>query len=321
MSQTTVSARRRSAALLSVGALTITGLMAVAIPADAVITQGGGTRPDNVPAYFQDGIGLRVAPCETLARCGDVAFDPLDGVYFDAEANTSSFRAVWGVGAGFDPAEPPLEVGNGFRFTAQAVPNGRYTIQDPWGTRTCNAIGGRVDCRSAVSARPVTTFLRNLARPAGFLGNGVTPRLVTGSPSGFNRLVIDGPPAFGTQRTSLFTVLGQMPAATPMADIDKDALTMGNRNKTTPTTRILRYASLGTANASATATVAGRNAARFTVNDAACASATPGSTCGIRVTYRPQRNRNAAARLRIVTAGNAGATRVVTLRGTGFVRR
>ena len=318
MSKTTVSVRRRSAAILSVGAMAITGLMAVAMPANAVITQGGGTRPDSVPAYFRDGIGLRVAPCEDIAVCVD-PFDPTDGVYFDAGADTQSFRAVWSVGAGFDPAEG-LEIGNGFRFTARGVPNGRYTIRDPWGSRTCNAVGGRVDCRSALTARPVTTFLRNLVRPAGFLGDGEIPRRVAGSPSGFNRLLIEGPGAF-RESTSLFTVLGQMPANTPMADIDKDALTMGNRNKTTPTVRILRYESLGTANASATATVAGRDAARFTVNDAACASVAPGSSCGIRVTYRPLRNRNAAARLRIVTAGNAGATRVVTLRGTGPVTR
>ena len=318
MSKTIASARRRSAAILSVGALTVTGLMAVAMPADAVITRSQGTT-NNVPNYFRDDIGLRVAPCANVAVCVD-PFDPADGVYFDAGATTQSFRAVWSVGAGFDPAEPPVELDNSFRFTAQGVPNGRYTIRDPWGSRTCNAVAGRVDCRSALTARPVRTFLRTLVRPAGFLGNGETPRRVTGSPTDFNRLVIDGPGAF-RESTSLFTVLGQMPEATPMADIDKDALTMGNRNKTTPTTRILRYESLGTANASATATVAGRNAARFTVNDAACVSVAPGNSCGIRVTYRPQRNRNAAARLRIVTAGNAGATRVVTLRGTGPVTR
>ena len=319
MAKTIASARRRSAAILSVGALTITGLMAVAMPADAVITRSAGAT-NNVPNYFRDDIGLRVAPCENVAVCVD-PFDPADGVYFDAGADTQSIRAVFSVGAGFDPLEPPVEIDNSFRFSNVApIPNGRYTMRHPCGTATCNAAGGTMDCRSALTARPVRTFLRTLARPAGFLGNGETPRRVTGSPSGFNRLVIDGPGAF-RESTNLFTVLGQMPAATPMADIAKDALTMGNRNKTTPTTRILRYESLGTANASATATVAGRNAARFTVNDAACASVAPGNSCGIRVTYRPQRNRNAAARLRIVTAGNAGATRVVTLRGTGPVRR
>lgn len=318
MSQTTISVRRRSAALLSAGAMAVTGLMAVAMPADAVITRSAGTTND-VPNYFRDDIGLRVAPCENVAVCVD-PFDPTDGVYFDAGATTQSFRAVWSVGAGFDPLEPPVEIDNSFRFTADGVPNGRYSMRHPWGTATCNAAGGSMDCRSALTARPVSTFLRTLARPAGFLGNGETPRRVTGSPTGFNRLVITGPGGF-RESTSLFTVLGQMPAATPMADIDKQALTFGNRTKTAPTTRILRYESLGTANASATATVAGRNAARFTANDAACTSVAPGSSCGIRVTYRPQRNRNAAARLRIVTAGNAGATRVVTLRGTGPVTR
>jgi len=305
--------KRRVAALFSASALAAAALVATAGSAGAVITQGGGTRPDNVPTFFQDGNGVRVAACEDLAVCVD-AFDPADGVYFDAGADTQSIRAVFSVGAGFDPAEG-LEIDNSFRFSdAAPLPNGRYTMRHPWGTATCNATAGTMDCRSALTATPVSTFLRTLARPAGFLGNGETPRRVTGSPTGFNRLVITGPGAF-RESTNLFTVLGQMPANTAMTSVGVESVRLGNVNKAAPSTVNIPVASFGTAPAQVSVTKAGANPGRFQVlQPATIAQDTSGQ---IRVTYRPQNNRNATARLRIATQGNPGATRVVTLRGTG----
>src|SRR5262249_58167251 len=60
------------------------------------------------------------------------------------------------------------------------------------------------------------------APPAGFIGDGVTPHKITGSPTGNNIFRVDGPnvggPGVNTIQTDLFTVIGKIfVPATPAA--------------------------------------------------------------------------------------------------------
>ncbi|HWL99971.1 MAG TPA: Ig-like domain-containing protein, partial [Nocardioidaceae bacterium] len=148
----------------------------------------------------------------------------------------------------------------------------------------------------------------------GFLGSLAAPSTVTGSPTGFNRVVVTGPNGNVVGRTNLFAVAGQMSANTAMTSVGADALNM--RATAAGRQRVIRYSSFGTANATPQVVKAGANPGRFAVNTSACASVAPQAACNIRVTYLPQNNRTATARLRI-TDNSSAAARVVTLTGTG----
>ena len=295
---------QRSAALLSAGALAVTALVALGTPATAVVTQGPD-RGDGLPAFFRDATGLAAAPCENVAVCID-PFDPADGVYFDAGADTTSISAVYSVGAGVEPVEGLL-VDNVARFSENGpIANGRYTIRDPWGTRTCTAAGNRMDCR-VLTGNPVKSLLRANVAPAGFLGDGEIARRFTGSPTGFNRIVITGPGGF-RESTNLFTVLGQMPANTAMTSVGTDALTLGSITKSRPSAANIPVSSFGTADAAFTVSKGGANPAAFQVPTAA--SVASGNSANIRVTYTPRANRNVSAILTIDDNGLAAPRRV-----------
>lgn len=306
---------RRVAALFSASALAAAALVATSGSASAVVT-AGPDRGDGLPGLFRDDAGLAVGPCEDVLICEE-AFDPADGVYFDAGAEVGPISAIYSVGAGLDPdAGGALAIDNVVRYDATGVPNGRYTIRDPWSgnrPRTTTVTGNRMDFRVLVG-NPVRTLLRANNAPAGILGDGELASRVTGSPNGFNRVVITGPGGF-RESTNLFTVLGQMPANTAMTSVGVESVRLGNVNKAAPSTVNIPVTSFGTAPAQVSVTKAGANPGRFQVSQPATIAQSASGQ--IRVTYRPQNNRNASARLRIATQGNPGATRVVTLRGTG----
>jgi hypothetical protein len=303
---------RRFAALLSVGAMAVTGVTAIAAPAGAVVT-AGPDRADGLPQYFRDAAGLAAGPCEDAVVC-EGGFDPADGVYFDAGAEVGAISAIYSVGAGLDPdAGGALAIDNVARFTATGIPNGTYTIRDPWTgnrPRTCTVAANRMDCR-VVTGNPVKSLLRANNAPNGFLGDGELASRVTGSPSGFNRILITGPNRF-RQSQSLFTVLGQMPAGTAMTSVGVQSLRLGSITKSTPSMANIPVSSFGTADATLTVTKGGANPAAFQVqNPAAVAS---GGAVNVRVTYTPRANRDVSATLTIDDNGLA-APRQVLLTG------
>ena len=328
---------RRAAALLSASALAATALIATAGSAGAVVTAGGAADPEGRPGFFTDSQGIRLALCTDAVNCepADPA-DPLHGGYFGAEAQAGPVLAIYGIetAEGEDAEGNPngqAIVANVSRFRADGLtPNARYTIRGPWGSQSCvtdasGQLDGDIACGAEaggeagtpIGGGPVKTFLRRVSgAPAGFLGDLETAGPVTGSPTGFNRVVVRGPAGNIVGQNNLFTVTGQMAANTPMASLNTAALSMGNGRNAQPVTRNIRFSSFGTAPATPQVTKLGANPGRFAVDTSACAAVAAGNACDIRVTYTPQNNRDASARLRIGT-GIPGSARLVSLQGVG----
>jgi hypothetical protein len=301
-------AGRRPSALLSAAAVAAAGLFAAAAPASAVISLGPD-RADGLPAYVVDGQGVAVAPCDTgTGLCGG-PFDPADPAYWDAGGDAGPIRLVYSVSS---PAGGRIA-----RFTGN-VPSGNYKIQDPWGTVTCASVSGKMDCR--LPGRRITTLLRQTIKvPAGFVGNPNVNRPFTGSPTGFNRVLITGPGNFKAS-TSRLAIGGLKRADTAMSSVNKTALSLGRPRNAAPVTRTVRYASFGTASAVPTVRLGGANPGAFTVRNT-CGSVAPGSSCGIDVTFRPRQHLNKTVKANLVINDNGlAAPRTVKLTGVGLVR-
>jgi hypothetical protein len=327
---------RRSAALLSVAAMATTGLIATAVPASAVITQGtGGNDANGAPLVFQDDQGVAVQMCLDEAVCAepvDPADPPADepvfpapeseAAYFAAEATAGPVLAIYGIEALADAAGA-VSVANVARFRADGLsPNAEYTIRGPWGTVTATTdVDGELEhlietggeAGGTVQSGHVKTFLRRVGAAPGLLGDINAPGPVVGSPTGFNRVVVRGPNGALVGRTSTFTVAGQMAPDTAMTSVATQSLNLGNTRKSTPTVVNIPVSSFGTADAAVTAVKSGANPGQFAVVNN-CATVASGAACNIRVTYTPRANRNASAILTIDDNGLA-APRQVTLTG------
>ena len=305
----TLTRRRgaRSAALLSAAAVDAAGLFAAG-PSGAAVTLGPN-RPDGLPAYIVDGEGVAIAPCDTnTAICGG-AFDAADPAYWDAGGDAGPIRLVYSVSS---PAGGRIA-----RFDGSGLTPGRYTIKDPWGTVTCTAPGGKMDCR--LPGRRITTLLRQTTTPAGFVGNPNANRTFTGSPTGFNRVLITGPGGFRAS-TNRLAITGMMRDNTAMSAINKRALELGNGRKADRVSRTIRYSSFGTAAAVPTVRKGGVNPGAFSVRDT-CASQAPGTACAITVTFAPRQHANSVKRAFLTIDDNSlAAPRKVSLKGVG-VRR
>ena len=132
-----------------------------------------------------------------------------------------------------------------FRFRARdggLTPGATYTVTYPFGVQTfvaeadgtinstddqgCPAVPPPCDFSLVLTTTNVGPFLKwdstAPAPPAGFIGDGVTPHKITGSPTGNNIFRVDGPNVGGlgvnTIQTDLFTVIGKIfVPATPAA--------------------------------------------------------------------------------------------------------
>ena len=298
--------RSRSTALLSAAVVAASGIVATMGVSNAAVTLGPDRPADGLPAYIVDDQGLAVAPCDTdTGICGG-AFDPTDPAYWDAGGAAGPIKLVYSVSS---PAGGRIA-----RFTGSALTPGRYTIKDPWGTVTCQAPGGKMDCR--LPGRRITTLLRSTPTPrAGFAGSPNSNRTFTGSPTGFNRVLITGPGGFQAS-TNRLAITGLLKANTAMSSVNKMALTLGNGRKTTAVTRTIRYASFGTANAVPTVRKGGTNPGAFSVRDN-CASQAPGSACSVTVTFVPRQNAGVKRAVLTIDDNSMAAARTVTLKGLG----
>ena len=296
--------RRRSTALLSAAVVAVSGIVATMGASNAAVTLGPD-RADGLPAYIVDDEGLAIAPCDTnTGICGGV-FDPADPAYWDAGGDAGPIRLVYSVSA---PAGGRIA-----RFTGSALAPGKYTIKDPWGTVTCTAPGGKMDCR--LPGRRITTLLRSTAAPADFVGNPNLNKTFTGSPTGFNRVLITGPGGFKAS-TNRLAISGKLKTNTAMSSINTMALTLGNGRKTTAVTRTVRYSSFGTAAARPTVRKGGTNPGAFSVRDN-CASQAPGSSCSITVKFVPRQNAGVKRAFLVIDDNSMAAPRRVSLKGLG----
>lgn len=295
--------RLRPLARMSAATIAVTGLVAAAVPASAVLTQGPVTRADGLADHVVDGNGIALVPCDVAANCGGAGLDPADATYFDATTplfGPAGFQARYGLTGGVVPPEP-LAITQGIRIDSRdPVPAGRYTVKDPWGTFTIAHTGGRLRFRPATTNRISSFLLSSTGGPAGFVGDGLTATTVTGSPTGFNRIQISGPAGGGT---SQFILTGQKRGApgavtaspaTAMTTIAAKPLNLGSVTKKRPSVGTVAMHSVGTAAAVVDASLGGANPGDFgLVNN--CTSAAIASTCNIRVTYTPRPNRDASA--------------------------
>jgi hypothetical protein len=308
MRTTNLTRRRgaRSTALLSAAVLAASGIVATMGAANAGITIGPD-RGDGLPAYIVDGQGVAVAPCDTnTAVCGG-AFDPADPAYWDAGGDAGPIRLVYSVSS---PAGGRIA-----RFTGDALTPGRYTIKDPWGTVTCRAPGGDMDCR--LPGRRITTLLRQTTTPpGGFVGSPNVNRTFTGSPTGFNRVLITGPGNFKAS-TNRLAITGMMRNNTAMSAINKRAVQLGTGRQADRVTKTIRYTSFGTAAARPAVRKGGTNPGAFSVRDN-CRSVAPGRACAITVTFAPRQHANSVKRA-VLTINDNGmaAPRKVRLKGVG----
>jgi hypothetical protein len=306
--------------------------------ANAVITPSGAQNGNGVPTFYKDAQGLALALCTdpgaTEAACGAPDAGPVDGhfgVYFDAasslgNANNPVLDAGWAIEAAQDDLGNPA-VFNATRFRLNGLrPNTTYKITDPWGTKRCTTdASGGADCKfespggfNQVRTARISTFLRVVGRSGGEMIGPDLAKRVTGSPTGFNKLVMTG--GGRTWSTNLFTLLGQKRAGTAMSSLNKMALELGTGRSANVVTRTIRYSSIGTAAARPTVRKGGASPGAFSVRDT-CASQAPGSVCSIMVTFAPGKHANSTKRA-VLTINDNGlaAPRKVSLKGIG-VRR
>jgi hypothetical protein len=327
--RTTHLTRRRSTAFLSAAVLAASGIVASMGAAEAVVTGGGGNNAEGTPTFYRDAQGFALELCldgTPDAQC-EPAVDGIVGVYFAAGAAAGPLLAEYDITATDNadvPGGPPL-VNNAARFRLSgAKPNTTYTIKDPWRTSTCrtNALG-RADCRHDTSGNPtsvrtgwVSHFLRTIGPSSGqFIGSHVNANRVTGSPTGFNKVVVTG----GGQSfsTNQFELQGQKLANTAMSSLSNRSLMLGTGRQTAVVTKNVRYSSVGTAAARPTVRKGGLNPGAFTVQNQ-CASQAPGSACNIVVKFNPRQNANAVKRAFLVIDDNGlAAPRKVSLKGVG----
>ena len=322
----------RSTALLSAVVLVASGIAATMGGANAAVTRGPG-ETNGVPNFYKDAQGFALELC--LEGTADVQCEPPDGVehlgiYFAADATAGPLSAIYGIEAvnntDVTPAEPMVLNGARFRFEG-ARPNTTYTIKDPWRTTRCRTDGtGSADCRhessgafSAVRNGHITTFLRSIGPSAGqFIGAHTRVNRVTGSPTGFNKVVVTG--GGQTFRTARFSVMGQKRADTALWALHRRALELGHGRPADAVRKAVRYSSIGTANARPTVRKGGKNPGAFRVTDN-CASQAPGTACNISVTFRPRANVNSVKRAFLVIDDNGlAAPRRVSLKGIGLRR-
>ncbi|HEX2176149.1 MAG TPA: Ig-like domain-containing protein [Nocardioidaceae bacterium] len=312
---------RRSAALLSVAAMATTGLIATAVPANAVITPGPEEDPvTGFPTYMVDDQGLALQMC--LDACLEVpepgeepdpeaptTADPNHAPYFSAEAVAGLFTVSYEVATDAEVEGQPGELVNAAGVGARGVtPGARYRVQGPWGSFTVTA-----DDRGRVQAErlnAVEGFLRPVGASGEMLGDAHTFTRVTGSPTGFNRVKITGPGVNAS--TNVFALAGQKAADTAMTAVNVKSASM-NQNRVT---RQIRYTNFGTAAATPTVRVGGLNAGRFqVVQDVATVEA--GQSSLITVTYTPQANRSHSAILSVSDNSLAALPKTVALSGKG----
>ncbi|NUR80350.1 MAG: choice-of-anchor D domain-containing protein, partial [Dermatophilaceae bacterium] len=275
--------------------------------------------------------------CSTTAAGLLAADGSGEGFYFVANASLNdaavSFRYHSALeGAWFAPPDPTGAVNNRQTFARTQisvpkgglVPNAAYTVTDPWGSIVCTADANGFLLNTAKGCRTQTTavagnFTNALGGrigpfltwdtfgqaaggpPAGYIGDFVTPHVVTGSPTGFNKVRIQGPgltsscagaagPIASCVETDLFTIQGKVqPGAS--AAISSSSLDFGNVPATPPVTKSVTYSNTSTdgtsVNITAIAPSAGTSADYGVGGTCTVGLLAPGASCTVSVTYTP----------------------------------
>jgi hypothetical protein len=304
--------------------------------------------------------------CSTTTATLMAADDSGEGFYFVADANLTdaaiSIKYHTGLeGAWLAAPDPTGAVDNRVTFMRTQVavakgglvPNAQYTVNDPWGTIVCTAdangflLNAAKGCRTQTAAIPGDfatalggrigpfltwdTFGQTAgAPPAGYIGDFVTPHAVTGSPTGFNKVRIQGPgltstcagaagPIAGCVETDLFLIQGKVqPGAS--AAISASSLDFGNVSAAAPATRSFTYTNTSTdgtsVNVTSVALSAGSSADYSLGGTCAVGLLAPGASCTVDVTYSPAGTSPDSGSVVIGSDTPGIGDRTITLTGT-----
>jgi hypothetical protein len=331
------------------GAAAVLGAMAA--PAHAALTVAGPLDPaTQSPAFYADGNGLQLAPCTPgTPNCGP----PLPGAerfYYFAQSimalpNGGTATLILNVTVAPNVTNNP-SVFNRVRVQLDAAPAGTYNITHPFGTDTVTVPAGlrgrtTIDIGCLVAASGPCNFASALggrwgpfltrapgapAPPAGFIGDGVTPTAVTGSPLGTNFFRVEGPglPAGGTTSTQ-FTLIGTLFGGVVPAFASSGDLAFADQIVNTKSAvKTVTLSSAGIPGAGSNLTIkgvalGGANSGDYTIANNTCTAAPmpSGATCTVDVAETPSSTGARAATLTI-TDNTAAGTHVVNLAGNGI---
>ncbi len=302
------SGSRRRIALATAGLLAASGLSLTATGADAALSRVGPIDPATTfPSFYTDSQGISLQAClegppRCLASQAELMAAPAgEAFYYSASATAGGIDVSLELEMAWAGIGQPV-VFQRSQYAANGgglVPGDIYTINDPYGTATCTAdASGSIknrDCRTetggganvftdALGGR-VDPFLRwnpITDAPPGYLGDGVTPHAVTGSPLNRNFVEVCGETA-GCEQTNLFVVSAKL-APGAMGSVDKSAIAFGP--VTAPAAQRVTYTSIGTAGIGVTSVTP---SGPFTVSENSCNGANLGSgaQCSFVVTYNP----------------------------------
>jgi hypothetical protein len=304
--------------------------------------------------------------CSTTTATLMAANGSGEGFYFVADANLTdaaiSIKYHTGLeGAWLAAPDPTGAVDNRVTFMRTQVavakgglvPNAQYSVDDPWGRVVCTAdangflLNAAKGCRTQTVAIPGDfatalggrigpfltwdTFGQPVGGPpAGYIGDFVTPHAVTGSPTGFNKVRMQGPgltstcagaagPIANCVETDLFLIQGKVqPGAS--AAISASSLDFGNVSAAAPSTKSFTYTNTSTdgtsVNVTSVALSAGSSADYSLGGTCTVGLLAPGASCTVDVTYSPAGASLAVGSVVISSDTPTIGDRTVTLTGS-----
>jgi hypothetical protein len=212
------------------------------------------TRDGNPPPCFYDAPVIGNTLSETLGRGNEAFFYLANSVFTTTGAFPIDAVLVYGVESAFLAAEPQAGFQTQFqrmRTRINVSKVGRYTVESPWGTRVYDVTAllpdGNGQNRSEISEPLDVTFnpessvpglvapflvaepeIPGFGRAQGYIGDGLTPTTVKGSPCGqnFNFVRITATELDGVTGIDInnglnvytndqFTVMGKLAASAP----------------------------------------------------------------------------------------------------------
>jgi hypothetical protein len=245
------------------------------------------------------------------------------------------------------------------RFRFQGLVTGAtYRVTHPYGVDEIEAEadpkgGGRINFTNdvgciappcgdfpALAGDPITAFLRwdptvNPQAPAGYIGNGVTPHAVIGSPANTNFVRLErllpqpAPPAPPVPpqligETSQFVVQGKLagppPAPAPNLGLSATSIDFGSRQVGSPSSvRTVTVSNHGTAAMNlGTVALTGADTGDFAMQDDTCSgqAIAAGASCTVGVRFAPAHTGDLAASLSVASDA-PGNPHAVALSGIG----
>jgi methionine-rich copper-binding protein CopC len=356
-------------------AIVVVAAAALASSASASLTAAGPTDPDTrFPAWYSDTTGLALQLClDGLPSCLAARSDLIDpalagdgeAFYYAADADVGPMTVSNHLESAYAAPGADQEVvfmrSDIDQPKAGLLPaNSTYKVTDPWGTLAdcktdANGVITRNACRTETTPVPLSftpplagrigPFVTwdstppNTAPPAGFIGDNVTPHKVTGAPTGFNKVRVQGPGINDSAtdacpdvagaiadcaETDLFIVQGKVEPVGVSARTSASSLDYGNQTAGSSVTKTITYTSTGSSGNAVVSgvTLGGANAADFKVAENCTTAGTvaapglaPGASCSIGVTFTSRAGATSAATVTIAD-NTAVSPRTIKLSGS-----